>query len=616
MPTITNPTQPNAASIANANLPGMASAPVSTTPVVPAPTVADLYGTGSSLDAKAAAADAAKTAANSPAALAGNEASSRSDVLGQYQSQLDALDQAAATARANITSSLAPAAASRVGGAGSLAASRGLAGSSFGNAMIDNANTQNASDLNTAISTSNDKYATQKSSLLQFIQGEADKEATARQTASTQGADAKITEIQNRTTRAQTSAQSSVQAMIANGVTDSTNPNYQTGINAIASSTGLTKDQVTAMYTTAQTTAATTAAKNAQDAATLAGTTATTAKTTAETGAVLTPAQIAAQEADKVALDKSTIAKNYQDIATARANMPGTTPITSLPEVSITAGNIPDSVAQTKFLQAIPDTNLQALIKGIADYTINPSSVPTRNYKGVGGMTQSQVLSMVSQYDPTFSQSQYASRQALRTNFTSGKYSQNINSLNTAVGHISDILSNIKSVGNNNGILAPLNAGKNAIASFFGSGAPGKASLNINAATSELATTFKGSGATDDEIKALGSIDANSSPDQVNNYIETATQLLASRLQALTDTYTAGMGKAPATPFLSPTSQAALQKLSATGLNIQVPGVNNSSATPSVGQSVSDASGVAEGTTAQGSDGKNYVAQGGQWVAQ
>jgi hypothetical protein len=196
------------------------------------------------------------------------------------------------------------------------------------------------------------------------------KEATARQTASTQGADAKIAEIQNRTTRAQTSAQSSVQAMIANGVTDSTNPNYQTGINAIASSTGLTKDQVTALYSTAQTTAAATAAKNAQDAATL-------AKTNADTGAVLTPAQVA-QEADKVALDKSTIAKNYADVATAQANMPGVEPSQSLPQVSMTAGNVPDPVAQTKFLQAIPDPNLQALVKGIADYTINPNSVPTR----------------------------------------------------------------------------------------------------------------------------------------------------------------------------------------------------------------------------------------------
>jgi hypothetical protein len=246
---------------------------------------------------------------------------------------------------------------------------------------------------------------------------------------------------------------------------------------------------------------------------------------------------------------------------------PNTTSSNSTP-VTMTANNIPDPAAQAAFLAKLP-TDVATLIKGIANYQINPNSLPTRNYKGVGSLTQSQVLTLVAEYDPSFSQQNYSSRQALQTNFTSGKYSQNINSLNTAIGHISDIQSNVAGLGNAG--FTPYNAAKNLVMQTFGSGAPAKAALNISAATSEIASTFKGTGATDEEIKALGVLSNDSSPDQVKAYIETATQLLSSRLQALTDTYTAGMGKAPSTSFLSPTSVNSLLQLKKSGMDIQVP---------------------------------------------
>jgi hypothetical protein len=547
--------------------------------------------------------------------MAANESKTRTDVLQQFQSQIDALDQGAAAARANITARFAPIAAGRMGSTAGAQARGGNLGSTVGYQALDEQTNANTADLNGQIQQSDQMFANQRANLMQFIAGEADKENALRQAASTTGADNKIQEIQDRPARQQASALASVKAMLAAGVTDPSNPNYSDSINKIATNTGLTKDQVTSLYSDTKQTADAAALKAQTDAATLAGTQAGTAKTTAETAQIpITAAAAAAAATEKARLDNSTIAKNYQDIATAKASMPGAVSPANLPQVNMTAGNIPDPTAQSKLLSSIPDSNLQALIQGIADYKINPNSLPTRNYKGVGGLTQSQVLSLVSQYDPTFSQSQYASRQALQTNFTSGKYSQNINALNTAVGHISDILNNTKDLGNTS--VPGVNAVKNFIASGLGSGAVAKATTNLHAATGELASVFKSGGATDQEISNLGTIDANSSPSQVQAYIETASQLLASRLQALTDTYTSGMGKAPATGFLSPTSQANLQKLSAAGLNIQVPGVNNSSATPSVGDSVNDASGVSDGTTAQGSDGKNYVAQGGQWVAQ
>lgn len=227
----------------------------------PEPTVNDLYGS----EADQAGRD--KVAAYDPASIAATEGQTRSDVLGAYQGQLDGLDRAAAEARARISTTFAPTAADRLGSSTALQARRGLSGSSFGAAMTDKVNSQNSTDLNSLISGSDSTFAKQKSDLLQFIQGEADKESQTRIDATQKGADAKIQEINDRQARATTSAQASVKAMIASGVTDPTNPNYNDGINTISSNTGLTKDQVASLFTDAKNSAdQATAAKAKADA--------------------------------------------------------------------------------------------------------------------------------------------------------------------------------------------------------------------------------------------------------------------------------------------------------------------------------------------------------------
>lgn len=273
---------------------------------------------------------------------------------------------------------------------------------------------------------------------------------------------------------------------------------------------------------------------------------------------------------------------NLATEARAAMNNQFTSPNNNLPRVNLSGNGAPNSASQSAFLAALPGRatgDLATLIKGIAEYRINPNSVPTRNYRGVGGLTQSQVLTYVAQYDPTFSQQEYNSRQALLTQFTSGKYSQNINALNTAVSHITDIISNFNNLeteGIGNTFFTPYNYVKNALASIFGAGAPGQVALNIKAATDELVQVFTGVGATQESIKSLGTIDANSSPDQVKAYVETAVQLLAGRLEALQNTYTSGMGKPPDNPFLSTTSQQQLLGLQQAGFDIKVPALADS----------------------------------------
>lgn len=255
---------------------------------------------------------------------------------------------------------------------------------------------------------------------------------------------------------------------------------------------------------------------------------------------------------------------NLQAQAQAGTGGPDTTstPVTMNGDGSVNAAQ------QSTFLQNLP-SNVASIVKGLANYSLNPSSFSTSAKQAQGGLTQGELVNLASQYDPTYSQSNYANRQALVKNFTSGQYSQNINALNTAVGHIADLTGNFTALGNTG--FTPYNAAKNTVESIFGSGAQGAATLNISAATGELATAFKKSGATDAEISSLGTLDANSSPDQVKAYQTAATQLLASRLSALEDTFTAGMGKPPAQGFLSSDSQSALLQLQQSGVDIKVP---------------------------------------------
>lgn len=240
----------------------------------------------------------------------------------------------------------------------------------------------------------------------------------------------------------------------------------------------------------------------------------------------------------------------------------------SLPTVDVTADGTPNSAQQTAFLSQF-SPQVASLIKGIANYTISPTSLSTSKKQAMGGMTQAQIVALASQYNPSYDEKQYATRAATLKQFTSGTYSQNVNALNTAIGHLNDLVGNAAKL--NNTSITPLNYVKNLTETTLGSGNVVGAETNINAAVGELATAFKKSGATDTEIKNLGTISANSSPAQIKAFISTASTLLGSRLDALNQTYQSSMGSAPAGgTFLSTSAQTALINLQSQGYDINV----------------------------------------------
>lgn len=228
----------------------------------------------------------------------------------------------------------------------------------------------------------------------------------------------------------------------------------------------------------------------------------------------------------------------------------------------------PDPAKQAVFLQTVAKANpgLALQIKAAAEYRL---PLTARFFQTKAGQAFTQQML---QYDPTWDATNYAAKQAIVTNFTSGKYSQTINALNTATAHIATLSSAAAALGNKNSPLV------NSLYHLIGNNtglAPNTSGtkLAIAGVTGELAQAFKSSGATDAEIKSLGTINENSSPAAVKSYVEAASSLLAGKLGALNDTYTAGVGSAPPSPLLHPDAQTALSSLKNQGYNIDVPGV-------------------------------------------
>jgi hypothetical protein len=171
------------------------------------------------------------------------------------------------------------------------------------------------------------------------------------------------------------------------------------------------------------------------------------------------------------------------------------------------------------------------------------------------------LIQAVSQYDPNFDAVNYMSRYRTRQAFTSGQESRNITSLNTVIGH----LDNLKQLGealNNNDI--PLaNKVLNHIATAFGSSKVTNFDTAKNAVADELERTFRGTAGSVTGIKGWSEqLTSDASPEQQKGAWKVLGNLLDSRVDALGDTYSRGMGKTTdGLTLLSPKSQTAYEEL-------------------------------------------------------
>jgi hypothetical protein len=171
------------------------------------------------------------------------------------------------------------------------------------------------------------------------------------------------------------------------------------------------------------------------------------------------------------------------------------------------------------------------------------------------------MLRNVAQYDPNFDAVNYNARAKTRADFTSGKSAQNVTSLNTAIGHMGTLLQNGDALSNTSYPL--VNEGVNMYRSATGD--PRIVSFNTakQAVADEMTRAFRGSGGNVADIVGWEkNLNSANSPEQLHAAIKQGVDLLSSRVNAIGEQYTKGMGTtAKPLDLLTPAAKKTLQAL-------------------------------------------------------
>jgi len=188
------------------------------------------------------------------------------------------------------------------------------------------------------------------------------------------------------------------------------------------------------------------------------------------------------------------------------------------------------------YLASVP-VHERAKIKAIAEGRVAAPRPGTRFGEAI--------LSKVAQYDPTFDAANSQSRLRTRVDFTSGKSSQAVNALNTAMGHLLHLDTQAKNLGNFSTLPGLLNPIYNKGRQMGGDTKLPAFQQTKQAASSEMRKVFAGSAG--GNLKELeewqSSLDSSQSYEQLHAAIRNGVELMGSRLNALQDQYQTGMGR-------------------------------------------------------------------------
>lgn len=156
--------------------------------------------------------------------------------------------------------------------------------------------------------------------------------------------------------------------------------------------------------------------------------------------------------------------------------------------------------------------------------------------------------------------------------FATGKFGQNVNSLNTALGHVDSAYKAYQDIGNTN--QEWLNVPINKLKTSTNDPNVVRLGITLNALQGELATVFKGSAGTDQEISSwMKYLNENLTPEQVNGAIPQVDELLRSRLSALDYQRSSGMSGRGESPLLSPHGASISKKFGSSGMGKTFPSV-------------------------------------------
>ncbi len=215
--------------------------------------------------------------------------------------------------------------------------------------------------------------------------------------------------------------------------------------------------------------------------------------------------------------------------------------------------DVPQGEKNETYLRTLPSSQA-SLVKALSEgRKAFPAGAALRSDYWQG------ILGAVAKYDPTFDEINYGSRAATRKDFTSGKSAQQINALNTVVGHIAQLSDAAEALNNKDS--RTYNAIANKLQTEFGW--TGKTDFDTIApkVAQELTRVWRGTGGSEADIsrdiQALGS---SNTPAQLHSSIANLGGLVESKLEALKETYRQGMGTEDI-EMITPAARKALDRL-------------------------------------------------------
>lgn len=182
-----------------------------------------------------------------------------------------------------------------------------------------------------------------------------------------------------------------------------------------------------------------------------------------------------------------------------------------------------------EFLSSLPEADRQ-LVKKIANYDIDPKTLSTR------GGHREKMLSLVSQFDPTYDDTQYANKRRAIAQFGSGPQGNTVRSLNVAIEHIDTLQRAADAL--KNGDFTPGNKIYNEAVSLFGQVPPNKfEAIRDIVANEVIKGTIGNSGALEDRRAAAEKVRASSSPQQLKALMDGWTELMGGQVKGLERQY-------------------------------------------------------------------------------
>lgn len=268
------------------------------------------------------------------------------------------------------------------------------------------------------------------------------------------------------------------------------------------------------------------------------------------------------------------------------------------PRVNVTVGGANSAgnwdLQGEEFLKTIPP-QWRETVKKIARYDEDPTKVASMR----GGMRET-LTQWVNQVNPAYDQSQFALRSPTRKAFTTGTQGQQINAINTAIGHIDQLTALSDKL--QNGGFVPGNQAWNTVRTMFGSDKVTNFDTLKDALASEVASVLSKGGATVSGIaEARDHIKAASSPAALAGYVKTQIPIMGSKLASLDYQYHQAMGDSDTFSALSPQSKQILTKF---GFDPAHPTIGGTDVVPKEGET----------KPIDGYPGTEQTYRGGKWI--